>query len=273
MRSPQLSYSSEQSGPDATDVNPHTPVLRALHLTDPHLHAQPDARMRGVNTYDTFLAVIHSALSDAAPPEIILATGDLVQDETRAGYERFRDTLGPLGIPVCCVPGNHDSPRLMAEVLATPPFQVGGTIDRNGWRLILLDTHRRGDDGGWIGREQLLSLDAWLAESPAEHVLICMHHHPVPVGSRWLDGVALHDPEDFLDIIDAYPRVRGILWGHVHQAFDRRRDGIRLLSTPSTCSQFLPNSDSFVIDRRGPGYRWLNLRANGTIETEVVWLD
>lgn len=254
-------------------MNPHTSVLRVLHLTDPHLHAQADARMRGVNTFDTFKSVIDDAMSAAAPPDMILATGDLVQDETRAGYERFRDALQTFGIPVCCIPGNHDAPRLMAEVLDNAPFQVGGTVDRNDWRLVMLDTHRRGDDGGWLGREQLQHLKDSLTALPVEHVLICLHHHPVPMGSRWLDGVALHNPDDFLEIVDGCPQVRGIIWGHVHQASDRRRDGIRLLSTPSTCSQFLPNSDDFAIDRRGPGYRWLNLRSNGTIETEVIWLS
>jgi Icc protein len=254
-------------------VNPNTSVLRILHITDTHLHAQADAHMRGVNTFDTFRQVLTHAMSNPTPPAAILATGDLVQDETRAGYERFRDSLAPFGIPTYCLPGNHDAPSLMAEVLGEPPFQVCGNIDLGDWRLILLDTQRRGDDGGWLDQRQLLQLKNELAEPSAEHLLIGMHHHPVPMGSRWLDGVALHNPDDFLEVIDDCERVRGIVWGHVHQASDRRRDGIRMLSTPSTCSQFLPNSDDFGIDRRGPGYRWLNLRSNGTIETEVVWLD
>jgi len=229
--------------------------------------------MRGVNTFDTFKLVLESALLDPAPPDVIVATGDLVQDETRAGYERFRDSVSGYGIPVFCIPGNHDAPNLMADVLGEAPFQVGGFVDRNNWRLIMLDTRRGGDDGGWLGGPQLRRLRDWLTNLPVKNVLICMHHHPVPMGSRWLDGVALHNPDDFLEIVDQCPQVRCVIWGHVHQASDRRRDGMRLISTPSTCSQFRPNSDDFVIDRRGPGYRWLNLRSNGTIETEVVWLD
>ena len=229
--------------------------------------------MRGVNTYDTFRAVIENAMSDPTPPDAILATGDLVQDETRAGYDRFRVALEAFGIPVYCLPGNHDAPPLMAEVLSEAPFQVGSSIDRNSWRLVLLDTRIPGHDGGQLGKAQLRHLEQQLSDQSAKHILICMHHHPVPMGSRWLDGVALHNPDEFLEIVDSCPNVRGIIWGHVHQASDRRRDSVRLMSTPSTCSQFLPNSDDFVIDRRGPGFRWLNLRSNGTIETEVVWLD
>ncbi|MFW2404665.1 MAG: 3',5'-cyclic-AMP phosphodiesterase [Gammaproteobacteria bacterium] len=254
-------------------MNPHTSVFRILHITDTHLHAQADARMRGVNTYDTFKTVIAAATSDGAPPHAILATGDLVQDETRAGYERFREALEPCGVPVYCIPGNHDAPKLMTEVLSKDPFQFCGTVARDNWQLILLDTRVRGDDGGALDKGQLQDLERELSEAAADNVLICMHHHPVPMGSRWLDGVALHNPDEFMEIVDEFDHVRGILWGHVHQASDRRRKGMRLMSTPSTCSQFRPNSDDFAIDKRGPGYRWLNLRSNGTIETEVVWLD
>lgn len=254
-------------------MNPHTSIFRVLHLTDPHLHAQADARMRGVNTFDTFMAVVEHALSGPSLPDAILATGDLVQDETRAGYERFRDALAPFGLPVYCLPGNHDAAPLMAEVLSAEPFQVCGSVDANNWRLILLDTQRAGDDGGGLDRDELRYLDEQLADHSVENALICMHHHPVPMGSRWLDGVALHNRDDFLEIVDNHANVRGVIWGHVHQASDRRRSNVRLMSTPSTCAQFLPNSDDFAIDKREPGYRWLNLRSNGTIETDVVWVD
>ena len=70
-----------------------------------------------------------------------------------------------------------------------------------------------------------------------------------------------------------HPGLRAILWGHVHQASDRVRQGVRLLSTPSTCAQFLPGSATFAMDTRPPGYRWLDLHDDGRIETRIVWLE
>ena len=93
------------------------------------------------------------------------------------------------------------------------------------------------------------------------------------MGSHWLDGVGLRNSDEFLEIIDRYQHVQDIVWGHVHQASDRRRNGVRLFSSPSTCSQFLPNSDDFALDSRPPGYRWLELRDTGRIDTNVVWLE
>ncbi len=255
-----------------TQNNAKRPVV-LLHITDTHLHATADSRMRGITTYETLLSVLDHVRSDARwPPDAIVVTGDIVQDESRAGYERFRETMKPFDIPVFCLPGNHDDPQLMAEVLAGHPFQVCGDTTMAGWTLVFLNTFVRGDDGGRVRAEALAALDQTLAACPDQHALICMHHQPLPMGSAWLDGVGLRDAESFLECIARHDHLRGVLWGHVHQASDRDRDGVRFLSTPSTCSQFRPNSEFFALDSHPPGLRWLTLEPDGRIETVVDWL-
>jgi Icc protein len=255
---------------------PGSPKDRAravLQISDTHLHAAADSRMRGVTTYETFLAVLEHALRDARwPPDVILATGDIVQDESRAGYLRFRDSLERFGIPVLSIPGNHDDPKLMSELLNTGPFQLGGELRLGSWSLIMLSTFLAGEDAGGLGPARLSGLRKALEAHAGQHVLVCMHHHPMPMGSAWLDGVALRDAPDFLRIIDANLHVKAVLWGHVHQASDRQRNNVRFLSTPSTCSQFLPGSDFFALDDRPPGLRWLELFPDGRIKTAVDWL-
>jgi 3',5'-cyclic-AMP phosphodiesterase len=95
----------------------------------------------------------------------------------------------------------------------------------------------------------------------------------VPMASRWLDAIGIENADQFLRVLDAHPQLRAISWGHVHQSFDARRRGVRLLATPSTCAQFLPSSDDFALDRRPPAYRRLTLQPDGALETEVVWVD
>jgi Icc protein len=248
-------------------------ITRLIHITDPHLHAHAESRMRGVNTFDSFCRVIKHCMQDSAEVDGIIATGDLVQDETRAGYQRFYDTLAPHRLPVYCVPGNHDSPDTMQSVLETPPFQFGGVTQLGAWTAIFLNTFSPGDDGGNLDQQELDRLSKVLTENSRSHILIGLHHHPIPMGSGWLDGVALRNADEFLAIIDQHQNVRCTVWGHVHQASDRVRNGVRMLSTPATCSQFLPGHDSFAVDTRPPGYRQLQLRENGTVDTEVVWVD
>jgi Icc protein len=230
--------------------------------------------MRGVNTHATFRAVLdHAERQTAWPPDAILVTGDLVQDESRAGYELFRAELEPHGIPTLCLPGNHDDPKLMDKILSGGPFQFCGSYRLGHWSLVLLNTFLTGEDAGGLGQRRLEGLTAALKEHTSQHTLVCMHHQPLNMGSTWLDGVGLRDAEQFLAIIEANANVRGVVWGHVHQASDRTRGNVRFLSAPSTCSQFLPGSDFFAIDSRPPGMRWLHLHVDGRIETSVDWVE
>ena len=248
-------------------------ALSILQISDTHLHAAADSRMRGVTTYATLLAVLEHARRDPRwPVDAILATGDIVQDESRAGYERFRSALQPLGVPVYSIPGNHDDPKLMSELLTSGAFHLGGELRQGPWSIVLLSTFLAGEDAGGLGPARLQGLRQALAAHSGQHVLVAMHHHPLPMGSTWLDGVALRDATAFWTIIDANPNVRGVICGHVHQASDRTRNRVRFLSTPSTCAQFLPSSEFFALDDRPPGMRWIELHDDGRIESEVSWV-
>ena len=111
-----------------------------------------------------------------------------------------------------------------------------------------------------------------IAGSKAKHVMVCLHHPPVPMGSKWLDTVGLANGEDFLERLQSAGRVRLAVFGHVHQAYDEEHDGIRIIATPSTCRQFKPQSEKFAVDERPPAYRRINLSADGSFETELVWV-
>ena len=229
--------------------------------------------MRGVNTDDTLRATLARVQQDPRQPDLILATGDLVQDETRAGYERFRELLMPFEAPVYCLPGNHDDPALMQEILNDAPFQYCGLAVHGSWALVMLNSYASNDDGGVLAHRELAFLERTLDSAPADHVLIALHHHPVPLGSRWLDSVPLRNATDLFDIVDRHAAVRCILWGHVHQASDQHRGTVLLMSTPSTCAQFKPRSEDFALDTRPPGFRWIDLHADGQIDSSVVWVD
>lgn len=243
--------------------------LRVLHITDPHLHARDGDRLRGVDTNESFRRTLEVVLGEQ--PDLMLATGDLVQDDSREGYERFRDALAGCGVPVLVVPGNHDVPEFLSGVLDQPPFQLGGHLDRGGWRIVMLDSYAAGDAAGELSAAELARLETALAGT-AGPALVALHHHPVAMGSRWLDRVGLRNAGELFAHIERHPQVRVLLWGHVHQAWDSQQDTLRLLATPSTCAQFRPLSDSFALDDRPPAYRRLLLHANGNVDTEVVWL-
>jgi 3',5'-cyclic-AMP phosphodiesterase len=247
-------------------------VVRLTHFTDSHLYGSEAEALRGVATLPALTAALARAQAHDWPPDALLVTGDIVQDDP-AGYAHFRRLFSALGLPVLCIPGNHDDPRAMRLELDAPPFVLGGHVDLGRWRIVLLDSCLPGSASGRLSPESLRALDAALGSAGKRHCMVCLHHHPVPMASRWLDRVGLENAAEFLATVDRHPNVRAIVWGHVHQSHDALRKGVRLLATPSTCAQFLPNSDDFAVDVRPPAYRTLELRPDGSLLTEVVWLD
>jgi Icc protein len=249
-------------------------TLQILHVTDSHLHADPDKELYGVQTDRSFRAVVERALNDTRwRPAAVLATGDLVEDHSRRGYERFREIMAPCGLPVLCLPGNHDDPALMSQVLDDDLFSFCATHDIGCWRLIMLNSHVTGAEGGELSEPELERLEAGLTGSNGRHVLVNVHHQPIDMGSTWLDGYGLRNGPELLSMLSRHAQVKGVLWGHVHQASDRQYRHLRMLSTPSTCAQFTPGTEACVMDIRPPGFRRLNLKADGGIDSEVVWLD
>jgi Icc protein len=159
----------------------------------------------------------------------------------------------------------------MRKALAGSPYKLGGTLRKDGWQVIFLDSCIDGAAAGHLSAASLADLDGALGSGRDRHSLVCLHHHPIPMDSRWLDEVGLDNAAEFHRVLDGHRNVRGVLWGHVHQAYDGDRNGVHYMATPSTCAQFLPGSDHFELDQRPPGYRWLELAPDGTISTRVVW--
>jgi Icc protein len=250
---------------------PADPV-RVLHFTDPHLFRDPGGALRGTVTLQTLNAVIADICSRAWPADLVFMTGDVIQDDTAEAYDRFVDAVSPLGLPMLCVPGNHDVRPLMKAALDRPPFRYCETVRAGSWAFTGIDSCMDDRAGGAISDDELERLRTVLADEESEHVAICLHHPPRLMNSKWLDSVGLENADEFLAIARESGNVRTAVFGHVHQVFDETVDDIRIIGTPSTCAQFLPLSDEFALDVRPPAYRRITFNPDGTCDTELMWL-
>jgi Icc protein len=173
---------------------------------------------------------------------------------------------------VLCIPGNHDDPEAMRRELSVAPFRLNGAHEFGTWNFVMLDSFDPGCVGGRLTSAELARLDQALSNCP-KHAMICLHHHPVAMGSRWLDTIGLANAADFWKILDKHAHVRAVVWGHVHQAYEGTRGKVQLFATPSTGAQFLPGSDRFALDARPPAYRTFELHDDGRIDTQVQWVE
>jgi 3',5'-cyclic-AMP phosphodiesterase len=246
--------------------------LRLLQLTDPHLFGDPGGQLLGITTRLSFESVLALALSENPPPAALILTGDLVHDETPAGYRYLRERLKRTEVPHYCIGGNHDVPSLMMDHLGAAAIGSVALRRLDHWNLILLDSSTPESDGGRLTETQLAQL-AQLLDDERAPALIFLHHHPTSIGSTWIDRIGVANGDELLALCERYAQVKAVLFGHIHQDFSARQGECQLLGAPSTCLQFMPGSPDFAIDEIPPGYRELMLYPDGQLVTRVIRLE
>jgi Icc protein len=240
-----------------------------IQLTDAHLFADAGARMLGVNVRANLVNAVRQVGEDWGTPDLVLATGDLSHDGSTESYRHFADAFAPFAGAIRVIPGNHDDPDALRAVLSawTTAF-----VDIGQWRVITLDSTMRDNNAGRLSAAQWARFDAALAGAGNRHILVALHHNLLPVEYGYADKMMLTGAQAALLRLRASGRVRVVLWGHVHQEFDESIDGLRLLASPATSFQFAVREGQHCVDDLPPGYRWLRLHDDGSIETGVTRL-
>lgn len=242
-----------------------------LQITDTHLLARPGETLLGVDTTASLAGVLDAA-ARVAHPQLMLATGDLGHDGEAGSYRRLRELAAKrFEAPLRWLPGNHDAPEVL-EAVSTGEADEEAWVD-SAWAVLTCSTHVPGEEGGRLGDARLERLHALLERHAGRHVLLAMHHPPLPVGAPWLDAIGLADADALAACLADHGHVRGIVCGHVHQVFEGTFAGVPVWTTPSTCFQFAPHSERFGVDDSAPGWRRIWLHGDGRVRTEVGRMD
>ncbi|PCH61352.1 MAG: phosphodiesterase [Gammaproteobacteria bacterium] len=239
-------------------------TLRLLHVTDLHLGNNKGDCLSSIDCDESLNQVIEQLKNERY--DALLITGDIANHGAKSAYLRLQVYLSEIKMPVYMLPGNHDDKALMQQVFG----ELNNKIELGAWNLIFLDSNDGKHYHGQLSVNELDFLEGALKQSEGRHTLIALHHPPVDIGSAWMDAMQLKNKQAFFDIIDCFESPRAVVWGHIHQEFDQYRRGVRLLSSPSTCSQFLPQSAQHQKDTQAAGYRWLELNADGSLDTGVI---
>jgi len=248
--------------------------LRLVQITDTHLNEAEGGTLLGLDTDFSLGHVTALVREQRQHIDLVLGTGDISDHGSRHAYERAQTYFDQFGTPVLWLVGNHDDADAMAEVLGEQGSLVRAAESEH-WQLLMLNSQIPGEVGGELGDAELQWLESCLESGRDRglHSLVCLHHQPVAIGSAWIDEQMVADSEAFFATVDQFEEVRGILWGHVHQGIDEERNGVRLMATPSSCIQFAPGSEGFKVDDQPPGYRWLDLHADGSIDTGIARVE
>ncbi len=177
-------------------------------------------------------------------PDVVLVTGDLVNDGTPEQYAFVRDTLSMLTVPCYVIPGNHDDRENMRRAFADEGYLDSASdylhyvIDGYPLRLIALDTVIPGQDQGEFCARRLTWLEERLSEAPERPTLIFMHHPPFATGMPTFDMIGLRGAPEMAALIARFSQIEGVICGHVHRSLHTKWCGTMACTTASTSFQY-----------------------------------
>lgn len=241
--------------------------MTLVQVTDTHLTGDSDGTLLGMNTERSARQVIDAALA-SQQPDCVLVTGDIAADGQAAAYEQLNGFFNHR-VPTLWLPGNHDDVRAQKDAYRD---HLKRRIVGRHWDVLMLETQVVGKVGGYFSSAELDALQRAVADAAAgdKSLLIATHHPLRALQSTWLDEQAVSNASAALTIMQTLSDRVVVVSGHVHQESDAVVQGVRMLTTPSTCIQFAPQSHDFALDDKQPGYRRIVLQPNGQIETQVI---
>lgn len=249
---------------------------RLLQVTDLHLFGDKNAKFLGISPYIHLLQTIEHIKRHEGenPAELLLLTGDISQDYSLFSYENALNAINGLHTPFLVIPGNHDDDDVLQQRFAkhaTNNHFFNLSLPLHGdWHAILLNSHWQKHIAGMLADKTLTFLRNELALHRDKNIMIFLHHHVLPLNSKWIDKLGLLNAQQFLDIVALNSNVRAVFSGHVHQESHNQYQHIDFYTTPAIAVQFTPQTPTFSLDKQMPGYRVIDLLDNGEYATQVV---
>jgi 3',5'-cyclic AMP phosphodiesterase CpdA len=191
-------------------------------------------------------AAVRAVLDLKLPPDAVVLSGDLVNDPGARQYERVRELLGPLPMPVYVMAGNHDDRDALREYFALADGSTGAvgapfhySVRVGDVRLIVCDSTIPGHEEGSYDTERRAWLEAELAADPATPTIVAMHHPPLLTGMPAFDEIGLPELDRLAlgELLAAHPHVVRVVAGHVHRAIFGTAGGCGVVVCPSTYLQ------------------------------------
>lgn len=225
---------------DGLDVSYSGEMLIA-QISDCHIVDRGELFAERTNSADGLRRAVETVNRLPITPDLVLLTGDLVNDGTPSQYDHLVDLLDGLAIPLLPIPGNHDDrQQLRARYPATLPAgdadePLDVVYDAGRVRIVALDTTIPGRHDGDLSDGQLRWLDEQLGRDPDRPTIVAQHHPPVSSGVVWMDeacGFAAGDRE--ADVLRRHSNVEAVVSGHLHRSLQRRYAGTVSITCPST---------------------------------------
>lgn len=207
-------------------------------LTDIHIGFDKDAEPEELNRI-RLRAVLDRLAAAPHTLDFVVLSGDLTDHGEDESFGTIVDALKGLSCPILPLVGNHDERGALRRAFpGLPPTEdefLHYVVERDGLRIVCLDTLEPGRHGGAFCHRRRDWLRSRLEESGDSPCVVFMHHPPIVSGIDWMDPAP--DEEwiaNFAEAIAGHEHaIRAIHCGHLHRRVTARFRGIPLGITPS----------------------------------------
>ena len=210
------------------------------HLSDLHIRP-PGILYQGLVDSNTMCRQAIEHLNALRPcPDVVIITGDIVDEGLPAEYEMAQTLLAQIRQPLLIIPGNHDDRALFRSTFTQAEEQTSeGPLhfiasDLGPVRIIGLDITVPGEHHGDMSEAARQWLEAALAQEPERPTLIMLHQPPFLSGIPYIDTYACRNAQRLVQVVERYPAVERIVCGQIHRAMQLRFGGSLLCTAPST---------------------------------------
>lgn len=213
-----------------------------VQLSDLHI-CEDGALYKGVvSSNDMAIAAVGHINGLDPQPDLVVLTGDVVEDGTASQYAVARRILARLHAPLVMIPGNHDDRDGMRAGFPDHLYmpQQGAihfVYDALPVRVIALDVTVPGLHHGELDDTSL----AWLADvldrNTGKPTVIAMHQPPFACSVPYLDKYMCMQPERLGAMLRRYGNIERILCGHVHRSMQRLWAGTMINTCPAAATQ------------------------------------
>jgi Icc protein len=187
--------------------------------------------------------------------DLVIHTGDTVQDGLPEEYAHLRKILAELDAPLFLIPGNRDRQdalRTALEHLSFLPTKgdfLHYVVDEFPLRLVALDSVVAGERKGVFCAERRAWLEETLAGEPDKPTLLFMHHPPFDIDPHYVGGYRrAEDAADLAALVGRHPQVERLLCGHVHCLHREPWGGTIATTMPSVAVDLRKEVDAKIGD-------------------------
>ncbi|MBL8545105.1 MAG: metallophosphoesterase [Hyphomonadaceae bacterium] len=171
--------------------------------------------------------------------DVILLTGDLVNDEREDEYAALAEAIENPPAPLYLMPGNHDERTLLRSRFPQHAYlpregPLHFTIEQFPVRIVALDDVVPGETHGLLRRSGAEWLESTLSAERTRPTLIALHHPPFLTHDLLFDTIGLLDAEEFANVVSRHRQVLRVVCGHHHRVAVGQAAHAPVIVAPST---------------------------------------